>query len=213
MLVGLGLAVTFIRRQQTLETLCSTFGFSAIQRSTSPLASNVLNVFVSFGSFILVSQYLQLVARTVAPAGGSAVAAGVVAAIAGPMLAASGAAHGMPRKPWLAADDRRGWIRGSGASSAVRCALTIALGWALWAFGGSAAATLTTGNDLGSAPPERAGAVSAWRRRARSWAVRWASPCSAASGPRSIADGGIFASRRHKHLSSPPRRATLSAAR
>ena len=40
-------------------------------------------------------------------------------------------------------------------------AFTIAVGWALWAFGGSAAATLTTGTIIGSAPPERAGAVSA----------------------------------------------------
>ena len=40
-------------------------------------------------------------------------------------------------------------------------AFTVAIGWALWAFGGSAAATLTTGTIIGSAPPERAGAVSA----------------------------------------------------
>jgi hypothetical protein len=42
-----------------------------------------------------------------------------------------------------------------------QAAFTIALGWALWAFGGSAAATITTGTIIGSAPPERAGAVSA----------------------------------------------------
>src|SRR5205814_499681 len=35
------------------------------------------------------------------------------------------------------------------------------IGWALWAFGGSAAATLTTGTIISSARPERAGAVSA----------------------------------------------------
>jgi DHA2 family multidrug resistance protein-like MFS transporter len=37
----------------------------------------------------------------------------------------------------------------------------VAVGWALWAFGGSAAATLTTGTVIASARPERAGAVSA----------------------------------------------------
>ena len=37
----------------------------------------------------------------------------------------------------------------------------MAFGWALWASGGSAAATLTTGTIIGSAPPERAGAVAA----------------------------------------------------
>jgi DHA2 family multidrug resistance protein-like MFS transporter len=39
--------------------------------------------------------------------------------------------------------------------------VSVAVGWALWAFGGSAAATLTTGTVVGSARPERAGAVSA----------------------------------------------------
>ena len=37
----------------------------------------------------------------------------------------------------------------------------MAVGWALWALGGSAAATLTTGTIISAAPPERAGAVSA----------------------------------------------------
>src|SRR5207302_7029912 len=39
--------------------------------------------------------------------------------------------------------------------------LSVAVGWALWALGGSAAATLTTGTIISAAPPERAGAVSA----------------------------------------------------
>jgi len=38
---------------------------------------------------------------------------------------------------------------------------SVAIGWALWALGGSAAATLTTGTIIGTARPERAGAVSA----------------------------------------------------
>jgi hypothetical protein len=42
----------------------------------------------------------------------------------------------------------------------VRC-LIIGISWALWAIGGSAAATVTTVSILGSAPPERAGSVSA----------------------------------------------------
>src|SRR5919202_252337 len=40
-------------------------------------------------------------------------------------------------------------------------AFTVALGWMLWALGGSAAATLTTDTLIGSAPPERAGGVAA----------------------------------------------------
>jgi DHA2 family multidrug resistance protein-like MFS transporter len=40
-------------------------------------------------------------------------------------------------------------------------AFVVALGWTLWALGGSAAATLTTAEVLGAAPAERAGSVSA----------------------------------------------------
>jgi len=39
--------------------------------------------------------------------------------------------------------------------------LSVAIGWALWALGGSAAATLTTGTIISAAPAERAGSVSA----------------------------------------------------
>jgi DHA2 family multidrug resistance protein-like MFS transporter len=126
------------------------------------LASNVLNVFVSFGSFILLSQYLQL------GLGLSPLQAGLLslpasaAAIVGPMLS-----------PVLAQRvGMRTSLAGLLAITALGFALqmfvgaslsvyAVALGWALWAIGGSAAATLTTGTILGSAPPERAGAVSA----------------------------------------------------
>jgi DHA2 family multidrug resistance protein-like MFS transporter len=126
------------------------------------LASNVLNVFVSFGSFILLSQYLQL------GLGLSPLQAGLLslpasaAAILGPMLS-----------PMLS--ERVGMrVSLAGLLAITACGFAVqtlvggslsvyavALGWALWALGGSAAATLTTGNVIASARPERAGAVSA----------------------------------------------------
>jgi DHA2 family multidrug resistance protein-like MFS transporter len=45
---------------------------------------------------------------------------------------------------------------GGGAAVAI-----VAIGWSLWAFGGSASATVTTGTIISAARPERAGAVSA----------------------------------------------------
>jgi MFS transporter, DHA2 family, multidrug resistance protein len=60
-LVGLGLAASFLRRQRTLDDPMLDLGLFRNTAFNVSLASNVLNVFVSFGSFILVSQYLQLV--------------------------------------------------------------------------------------------------------------------------------------------------------
>src|SRR5207237_7593174 len=55
------LSVVFIRRQQVLqEPLVELTLFRSAAFSVS-VAISVLNVFVSFGSFILIAQYLQLV--------------------------------------------------------------------------------------------------------------------------------------------------------
>jgi DHA2 family multidrug resistance protein-like MFS transporter len=126
------------------------------------LTSNVLNVFVSFGSFILVSQYLQLVL------GLSPLAAGLVslpasaAAIVGPMLSPMVAQRaGISRTvASLLAVAGVGFALQLGAGSA-NGLIAVAIGWALWALGGSAAATLTTNTLIGSARPERTGSVSA----------------------------------------------------
>ena len=148
MLVGIGLAVSFMRRQQILADPMLDLTLFRNRAFNVSLASNVLNVFVSFGSFILISQYLQLVL------GLSPLQAGVLSvpasllAIAGPMLSPvlAIAAVGFAVQTLV------------GGPLAV---VTVAVGWALWALGGSAAATLTTGTIIGSARPERAGAVSA----------------------------------------------------
>jgi MFS transporter, DHA2 family, multidrug resistance protein len=161
-LVGLGLAASFLRRQRTLDDPMLDLGLFRNAAFNVSLASNVLNVFVSFGSFILVSQYLQLVL------GLSPLQAGLLSlpasalAIAGPMLSPLLVQRlGMP---FTLAGLLAIAAVGFGVQALVGgplAALTAACGWALWAFGGSAAATLTTGTIIGSAPAERAGAVSA----------------------------------------------------
>jgi DHA2 family multidrug resistance protein-like MFS transporter len=162
LLVGLGLAATFIRRQRTLADPMLDLRLFRNPAFNVALTSNVLSTFVSFGSFILVSQYLQLVL------GLSPLQAGLLSlpasalAIAGPMLSPLVVQRiGMP---FTLAGLLAIAAVGFGIQALVGgplAALAIALGWALWAFGGSAAATLTTGTLIGSAPPERAGAVSA----------------------------------------------------
>jgi DHA2 family multidrug resistance protein-like MFS transporter len=129
---------------------------------TISLGSNVLNVFVSFGSFILVSQYLQLVLGLSPLQAGALSLPASVLAIAGPMLSPVLAQRIGMRRSLTAL------LAIAGVGFAVQslvggpwAIVSVAVGWALWALGGSAAATLTTGTIISAAPPERAGAVSA----------------------------------------------------
>jgi DHA2 family multidrug resistance protein-like MFS transporter len=162
MLLGVGLVLAFLRRQQRLPDPMLDLSLFRNRAFSVSLGSNVLNVFVSFGCFVLLSQYLQLVL------GLSPLAAGLVslpasaAAIVGPMLSpivAQRAGVGRTVATLLA-------IAGVGFDLQILVGssaslLAVVLGWALWALGGSAAATLTTNTLIGSARPERAGAVSA----------------------------------------------------
>ncbi len=162
LVLGVGLGITFLRRQRRLADPMLDLSLFRNRAFSVSLTSNVLNVFVSFGSFILISQYLQLVL------GLSPLAAGLVslpasaAAIAGPMLSPLVAQRaGVSRTvASLLAIAGLGFAVQVlvGSASGV---IVVAVGWALWALGGSAAGTLTTNTLIGSAPPERAGAVSA----------------------------------------------------
>ena len=162
MLLGLVLAAIFVRRQRTLDDPLLDLDLFRNSVFSAALSCNVLNVFVSFGSFILISQYLQLV-RGLSPlqAGLLALPASLLA-IAGPMLTPVLLQRvGAPLTVG-------GLLAICGVGFGVMvfvagplAAVIVGAGWALWAFGGSAAATLTTGTLMSSAPPERAGTVSA----------------------------------------------------
>jgi DHA2 family multidrug resistance protein-like MFS transporter len=162
MLVGVVLGVVFVLRQQRLADPMVDLSLFRSRAFNVSLGSNVLNVFVSFGSFILISQYLQLVV------GLSPLAAGLLSlpasalAIVGPMLSPV-LSERLGMRQALAALLGLTAI-GFAVQTVVGgpfAVVAVALGWALWAFGGSAAATLTTGTVIASARPERAGAVSA----------------------------------------------------
>jgi MFS transporter, DHA2 family, multidrug resistance protein len=161
-LIGIGLAMTFIRRQRSLADPMLDLDLFRTAAFNAALGCNVLNVFVSFGSFILISQYLQLVLGLSPLQAGLLSLPASLLAIAGPMLS-----------PILvqrvgAALTVAGLLAIAGIGFTVIAfvggpfaAVIIAAGWTLWALGGSAAATLTTGTILSAARPERAGAVSA----------------------------------------------------
>ncbi len=161
-LAGACIGVLFVRRQQHLADPMVDLSLFRSRAFSVSFGSNVLNVFVSFGAFILISQYLQLVLGLSPLEAGALSLPASVLAIAGPMLS-----------PMLS--ERLGMraaltalLTMTAVGFAVQAfvggplsVVLVAVGWALWAFGGSAAGTLTTGTIVGSARPERAGAVSA----------------------------------------------------
>jgi MFS transporter, DHA2 family, multidrug resistance protein len=161
-LVGFGLAVAFIRRQQQLPDPMVDLTLFRDRAFTVSLLSNVMNVFVSFGSFILLSQYLQLVLGLSPLQSGLLSLPASLAAIAGPMLSPLLARRlGVQRSlAGLLAIAAAGFALQSLAGGPL-AVVVVAVGWALWALGGSAAATLNTDTIISSARPERAGAVSA----------------------------------------------------
>jgi DHA2 family multidrug resistance protein-like MFS transporter len=162
MIIGVGLATVFMRRQLTLADPMLDLSQFRNRAFSVSLGSNVVNVFVSFGSFILLSQYLQLVLGLSPLQAGLLSLPASCAAMVGPMLSAV-VAQRLGQRATLA-----GLLTIAGAGFALQTlvggllsVLIVGVGWGLWALGGSAAATLTTGTIISSARPERAGAVSA----------------------------------------------------
>jgi DHA2 family multidrug resistance protein-like MFS transporter len=156
------LGVTFIRRQRTLSDPMVDLSLFRDLAFNLALGSNMLNVFVSFGAFVLISQYLQLVLNLSPLQAGLLSLPASLLAIAGPMLSPR-----LTRRFGLHLSVA-GLLGIAGLGFAVLAlvggpgaAITVAVGWTLWALGGSAAATLTTGTIISTARPERAGAVSA----------------------------------------------------
>lgn len=163
-LIGIVLAAVFVRRQQILNDPMLDLSLFRNRAFSVAIGSNVVNVFVSFGSFILISQYLQLVLGLSPLQAGALSLPASLLAMVGPMLSPV-LAQRFGTRPSVAGllgitaigfavQALAGGVLGGGLVS-------IGIGWALWALGGSAAATLTTGTIISSARPERAGAVSA----------------------------------------------------
>jgi DHA2 family multidrug resistance protein-like MFS transporter len=166
--VGLSLAGVFVRRQRSLADPLVDLKLFRNPAFTASMTSNVLNVFVSFGAFILVAQYLQLVLGLSPLQAGLLSLPASLLAVLGPMLSpllvkrfGTGATVALLLSVAALGFGLQALVGGWNVLAPSSDAVMIGLGWSLWAFGGSAAATLTTGTILGSAPPERAGSVSA----------------------------------------------------
>ncbi|MBV8720247.1 MAG: MFS transporter [Chloroflexi bacterium] len=160
--LGFALGSAFLARQRALEDPMLDLDLFRNSAFNAALGANVLNVFVSFGSFILISQYLQLVLGLSPLQAGLLSLPSSVLAIVGPMMSP------LLQQRFGTATSVAALLAIAGVGFGVLtfvggplAALIVSVGWTLWALGGSAAATLTTGTIISAARPERAGAVSA----------------------------------------------------
>jgi DHA2 family multidrug resistance protein-like MFS transporter len=162
MISGMALGMAFLRRQLTLgEPLIDPSLFRSPVLNVA-LATNTLNVFVSLGSFMFISQYLQLVLGLTPLQAGLCTLPASAAAIVAPNVAPV-AVRKLGRAATVSTSlvlTAAGFVILSQANGPLALALII-IGWSAWAFGGCGVVALGTGTVLTSAPPERAGAVSA----------------------------------------------------
>jgi MFS transporter, DHA2 family, multidrug resistance protein len=159
---GLISGIVFIRRQGTLTDPLIDPSLFRIPAFGASLATNLVSLFVGYGAFLFIAQYLQLVLGLSPLRAGLWTVPSSGALIAGSMLA-----------PGLVRRIRPGFVMAGGlALSGVGLAMLALVNGAsdltrlviasVILFGGIAPAfTLATDLIVGTAPPERAGAASA----------------------------------------------------
>lgn len=160
-LAGLALGVVFVRRQQTLvDPLLDLRLFRAPAFSAS-LATYTLGVFVAFGSFLFIAQYLQLVLGLSPLQAGLWSVPGAIASIIGSNVA-----------PLIVRRVQPAFVVAGGLALAaigfalligvgVSSLMLVVVGWVIISLGFGFTFSVSTDLVIGSAPPERAGAASA----------------------------------------------------
>jgi DHA2 family multidrug resistance protein-like MFS transporter len=159
---GIALALAFVARQRRLADPLIDLRLFRVPAFSASVATNALSIFVAFGGFLYIAQYLQLVL------GLSPLAAGLwtlpsSAGFVGGSMIAPVIARRVPRGPAIAAGLTLGAIglavlgRVDGSSGLA----VVVIGSIVLAFGISPVVTLSTDLIVGTAPPERAGAASA----------------------------------------------------
>jgi DHA2 family multidrug resistance protein-like MFS transporter len=158
---GIAVGVVFVRRQLTLDDPMIDLSLFRIRAFNASLATNVLGIFIAFGYFLFVAQYLQLVL------GLSPLEAGLWS-----LPSALGFIVGSQAAPWILRRVRPAYVIGVGlAMAAVGLAmltgvegtddLTLVITASVIASLGLAPVfTATTELIVGSAPLEQAGATS-----------------------------------------------------
>ena len=158
---GLAIGVGFVWRQRTLADPLIDLWLFKVPAFSASLVTYTLGVFVAFGSYLFIAQYLQLVLGLSPLQAGLWTIPGAVTSIVGSNLA-----------PVLARRVQPAFLVAAGlALAAASFALLTQVGvsslalvvvaWSLMSLGFGMTFTLTTDLVVGSAPPERAGAASA----------------------------------------------------
>jgi MFS transporter, DHA2 family, multidrug resistance protein len=158
---GLALGTIFVRRQRTLDDPLIELRLFRIPAFSASLLMYTLGVFVSFGAFLFIAQYLQLVVGLSPVQAGLWSVPGALASIAGANVA-----------PLVVRRVRPAYVVAGGlVLAAIGFALIIpidvsslalvVIGWSLTSLGFGCTFTISTDLVVGSAPPERAGAASA----------------------------------------------------
>jgi len=158
---GIALGVVFVRRQTTLADPLIDLRLFRVPAFSASLVTYTLGVFVTFGTFLFIAQYFQLVLGLSPFEAGLWSVPGAVASIIGSNVA-----------PLLVRRLRPAFVVAGGlALAAIGYALfaqvsvaslaLVVLGWFVISLGFGFAFTVTTDLVVGSAPPERAGAASA----------------------------------------------------
>ena len=162
MLIGLSLATMFVRRQRALREPLIDLSLLSVQPLAASLAVYTLGTFVAFGSFLYVTQYMQVVLGLGPPEAGLWTTPFAVAFLVGSMLS-----------PFLVRRARPAYVMAGGfALAAVGFGLLTRIatapglgllvsGFVVYSLGLAPMFTLTNDLIVASAPPQRAGAVSA----------------------------------------------------
>jgi DHA2 family multidrug resistance protein-like MFS transporter len=160
-LAGLALGVVFVRRQSTLPDPLLDLQLFQVPAFSISLITYTLGIFVSFGAFLFIAQYLQLVLGLSPWQAGLWSAPGAVASIVGSNVA-----------PVLVRRLRPAYVVAAGLALAAlgfglitqadtTSLLIVVVGWVIISLGFGLTFTVSTDLVVGSAPADRAGAASA----------------------------------------------------
>jgi DHA2 family multidrug resistance protein-like MFS transporter len=162
MLIGASLAIVFVRRQRTLREPLIDLRLLRVPTLGASLAVYALGTFVAFGSFLYVTQYMQLVLGLGPLRAGlwttPFAAAFLTGSIVSPLLARRA------RPAYVMAGGFALAALGFGLLTRVETAPSLGLlvtGFTIYSLGLAPMFTLCNDLIVGMAPPERAGAVSA----------------------------------------------------
>src|SRR5262245_46161951 len=160
-LAGLALGVVFVRRQSALPDPLLDLRLFRVPAFSVSLITYTLGIFVSFGAFLFIAQYLQLVVGLSPWQAGLWSAPGAVASIVGSNVAPVLARRLRPASVVAAGLALAALGFGLITQADTTSLLMVVVGWVIISLGFGLAFTISTDLVVGSAPAERAGAASA----------------------------------------------------